>query len=148
MSKGLDSYKHQVAIELRLMGFTYAQIASNPQIALKENTIRAWFMKGGICNQHYKELQKKRHREYEHIFNRIHLQIRLIAIDAVRVLGEAVKQGDLRASFKALDIVDIRRYLIQQQAKYEDEGIMLLRKIILHIREETKKAREMSSKTQ
>jgi len=134
MSNGLDNPKYQLAIELRLLGFTYAQIASNPQVGLKENTIRTWFVKEGVCYFPYKRLQKERQNEYKQIFDKLHLQMREMAIDAVRVLGEAVKKGNLKASIKVLELVDIQRY-IYYQTGYEDEGVALLREIIKDRRE-------------
>jgi hypothetical protein len=86
-------------------------------------------MKGGNCYEVHKQKQKERLEENMEMFANLHLQIKEMAIDAIRVLGEAIKNGNVGASVKVLDLVGIEKY-INYQSGYEDDGVSLLRRII------------------
>lgn len=123
--------KYRLAIDLRILGYTYNRIAVNPQINLKENTVRSWFTQKGICYQGYKELQEQRINEREDLFKNISIQLLDLAYDAVSVLAEAVKKKNLSACLKIIEIAGIDSNLIQRLTKPEDsETLRLFRSII------------------
>ena len=137
---GKLGFKHQIAIDLRLLGYKYHQIASNPQIALKEHTVRTWFMKEWVCYNDYKLRKNQKLKENKRLFDEIYLQLEDISLDAITTLRNAISNGNINASYKILQLFDIKRLIIlsQQRQGKEDEGILLLREIVTDIRRQAK----------
>jgi Sigma-70, region 4. len=54
---------HQRAIDLRLNGVKYKDIAT--ELNIKEQTVRSWFIKDGICYFAFNQMKKEREKEKE-----------------------------------------------------------------------------------
>jgi hypothetical protein len=93
---------HQRAVDLRLNGVKYKDIAQ--ELGLKEQTIREWFIKDGICYFAFNQIKKEREKEKKDLFKEIDQRLKDIAIDAVIVLENTVRKGNWKAAVKALEM--------------------------------------------
>jgi len=93
---------HQRAIDLRLNGVKYKDIAT--ELNIKEQTVRSWFMKEGACFKVFNQIKKEREKEKRDLFKEIDQRLKDIAIDAVIVLENTVRKGNWKAAVKALEM--------------------------------------------
>mgnify|MGYP001100767389 CR=1 FL=1 len=93
---------HQKAVDLRLNGVKYRDIAK--EIGVKEQTVREWFIKDGICYFAFNQIKKEREKEKRDLFKEIDQRLKDIAIDAVIVLENTVRKGNWKAAVKALEM--------------------------------------------
>lgn len=116
--------EHELAIDLKLMGFRYSMIAGDERINVTEHTIRTWFMRGGICYNAY--LRKKRllARERKEMIGNIDNQVKDLIIDAMNCLSEAVKKGNLQAAIKAIELYKIYQEQRLLEEKSEDSPLI------------------------
>ena len=135
----------QIAVDLRLAGRAYKDIASNEFINLQEHTLRTWFMQGGVCHEAYEWKKKMRAEDREEYYRELESEIKDAGQEAMVALREAVSKGNTTAIVKALELSGISKLSYQIQVKQEDEGILILREIIEDrrrvVREEREKAK-------
>lgn len=135
----------QIAVDLRLAGKVYKDIASNVSVNLQEHTIRAWFMNGGACHEVYEWKKKIRAEEREEWYrNEFENKIKDLGREAVAALQNAVNKGNVPAIIKALELAGISQMSCQIQVKQADEGILILREIIEDRRKVAREEREKS----
>ena len=138
--------RHQLAIDLRLAGATYKQMAKNVTISTKEHTIRTWFMEGGICKEAYEWKKRERAEERDEFFQQIHEQINDIAISAIYTLRKAVEEGNVQASLKILELADTKRLLQVTHIDEVEAEVEKLRSIIQAQRDYYRKQYESEDK--
>lgn len=122
-------------INLKLSGFSYQQMVDYlEQLGEKrENqTVRDWFSEGGKYHEAYKYIKEQRRKEIEPEFKAVGDQIKEGAIDAIQVVRDKVKQGNLKAAMYMLKLAGLEE--VQQieeiQPQQEDEGLLLLREML------------------
>ncbi len=134
--------KYQSAIDLRLLGYTYKQIAKN-LLTIKEHTVRTWFMQDGICYSEYQSQLKRKQEENQELLNHAWLQLNEISIEAIKTLRQSVSGGNVNASLKLLNLIGIQKYLTYESKP--NEGIDLLRKIVESLEKDSKKKSELKT---
>lgn len=139
--------KQRLAVDLRLLGYTYSRIATNSQIDLKENTIRSWFTQKGVCYMAYSDLQKQKLAEREDLFRNITIQLIDGAYDAVKVLVEAVKKGNVTACIKIIEIAGIDSNFMLRMSNSDDNEVLTLLKRLIEKGEEDYKRQEKVKKS-
>lgn len=95
--------KYQQAVDLNLEGASHKVIAKMLQV--KEQTVRTWFMKGGLCYPAHKEKEKQRRQEWQKRFAEIDDKLKEMAVDAVLTIKQNLNKGSLWAAFGVLDRV-------------------------------------------
>lgn len=139
----------QIAVDLKLEGRSYKDIASNRFINLREHTIRTWFMAGGVCNEAYEWKKKIRAEEREQYYHdEFENEIKDLGREAMIALREAISKGNVTAIVRALELAGISQLSYQIQIKQEDEGILLLREIVEDRRRMVREEREKSRLSQ
>lgn len=121
--------RHQKAVELRLNGVKCNDIAR--QLKEKEQTVRWWLSRNGPCYKALIYLKKVRRKEKKELFNQIEERLKDIAIDAVIVLENAVRKGNLKGALKVLEIVGFQAVQQFMDVTPKNDGIKLLEKILI-----------------
>lgn len=67
--------EHEIAIDLKLLGFRYTMIADDERIKVTEHTVRTWFMKGGICYNAYRRKKRLQAKERKEMIKNIDNQV-------------------------------------------------------------------------
>ena len=138
----------QIAVDMRLTGNSYIQIATHPFINLQEHTIRTWFMNNGVCHDALEWKKKMRSEEREEYYREVESAIKDIGRDAMFALREAINKGNVTAIVKGLEISGISRLTVQVKIEQADEGILLLRQIIEDGRKKAQEAHEQNPDNQ
>lgn len=120
----------QIAVDLRLTGKPYRDIASSQFVNLQEHTICTWFMKGGVCHEAY-EMKKKIRAEERDQYYRDEFE------NDIKELGRGYSsnagsywQRKCSSNSKALELAGISQMSYKIQIQQDDEGVMLLREIV------------------
>lgn len=93
--KGLSKH-HKIAIELRLLGFPYADIARQMKamsIITTEQTLRTWFSEGKTCHAAYNALKEKRIKELHESLAEVQDQIKQGAMKAIAYMRKLQDEG-------------------------------------------------------
>lgn len=130
-------------VSLKLSGLSYQQIVEYlEQLGEKrENqTVRDWFSEGGKYHEAYKYMKEQRRKEVEPEFEAVNDQIKEGAIDAIQVVRDKVKQGNLKAAMYMLRLAGLEEVQRIEEVRppQEDEGILLLREMITAHREKAR----------
>lgn len=137
------SASHQLAVDLRLSGCSYQEIAS--KVKSKEQTVRSWFMHGGFCQETYEYKNKLLTEDRWVKMKQIETGIQNLASKALKVISSAVVKGDLKASIKILNMAGFGEVQkIQEVQPQEDEGLLLLRTIVKQIERESKQSHSIT----
>lgn len=99
---------YQLAVDLRISGLKYEAIASNPQINVKEHTVRTWFMFGGKCYKTYKDRVSLLQEDRWMKMKQIEAGIQDLASEALKVISNAVAKGDLKTSIKVWEMAGLK----------------------------------------
>ena len=97
----LDDH-HQQAVEMRLENFAYRDIAAHVQKS--EQTVRWWFIRGGICQEAYDYKLKQRAEDRDERAKQIQNQLDSMAADAVNVLKRSMRRGSETAAIRVLEL--------------------------------------------
>lgn len=109
----LESY-HQMAIDMRLEGYTYFAIStalhdvavqSKINKKFPESLIKQWFMRGGICRYAYDIKKKERAEERQKLYSHIPDQLKELANLSVVALKGRIRKGSVLASLEILKMV-------------------------------------------
>jgi hypothetical protein len=120
---------YRQAIDQRLQNFSYADIAH--QLERKEQTIRTWFMTGGIFYEAHEYRRNQLAIERQHRFTEVEEQLKDMAADAILVIKNRLRGGSEPAAFKVLEMVGYGAIQkIQDIAPEESEELTLLRTIV------------------
>lgn len=121
----------QIAVDLRLTGKPYRDIASSQFVNLQEHTICTWFMKGGVCHEAYEMKKKIRAEERDQYYrDEFENDIKELGREAIVAMREAIGKGSVQAIVKALELAGISQMSYKIQIQQDDEGVMLLREIV------------------
>lgn len=105
---------HQMAIDMRLDGYSYFAIASTlHDLAVKnkidkkfpESLIRQWLMRGGYCRFAFDQKKKERAEERKKLYNNIPDQLQDLANLAIVSLKGRIRKGSVMASLEILKMV-------------------------------------------
>ncbi|MBI4038712.1 hypothetical protein HY384_02020 [Candidatus Daviesbacteria bacterium] len=129
--EALDKLGKEIVV-LKLSGLSYQSIVEYlEKIGEKrENqTVREWFINGGKYYEAYEFMKAKRHEEIEPEFKAIEGQIKEGAIDAIGVVRDQVKRGNLKA---AMYLLKLAGFEVEQIKNISDESeeMKLLKEII------------------
>lgn len=119
-------------VDLKLSGVTYEVIAEYLEKLgqKRENqTIREWFIAGGKYYKAYHFMKEQRKKEVEPEFEAMDDQIKEGAIDAIAVVRDKVKQGNLKAAMYVLKLAGFEVEQVKN-INSDSEGIELLREIL------------------
>ena len=127
----LDELSRKI-VDLKLSGLTYQHIVVYlEKIGEKrENqTIREGFIEGGKYYAAYQYMKSKRLEELEPEFEELNDHIKEGAIDAMYVVRQQVKKGNLKA---AMYLLKLAGFEVEQVKNMNDdsEGIALLKEIL------------------
>lgn len=123
-------------VTLKLSGLSYQQIVEYlEQLGEKrENqTVRDWFSESGKYNEVYKYMKEQRRKEIEPEFEAVGDQIKEGAIEAIQVVRDKVKQGNLKAAMYMLRLAGLEEVqkIEEIQPRQEiDQGILFIRELI------------------
>lgn len=127
---------HQLAIDLRTSGASYQEIALDPRINSKEQTVRSWFMLGGLCHEAYGYKNRLLNEDRWAKMKQVEAGLQDLALDALKVLEEQIAQRNLKAAIRLLEMVGFKEVQRVEEIHPEyDEAIALLRQIIEDRRE-------------
>lgn len=119
-------------VDLKLSDLTYQQI-SNYLEKLGEKreiqTLRDWFAEGGKYHEAYKFMKELRRKEIEPEFQAVDDQIKEGAIDAIGVVRDKIKQGNLKAAMYMLKLAGFEIDQVKH-INSDSEGVALLREIL------------------
>jgi hypothetical protein len=82
---------YKLAVELKLRGYSYLDIAQDEQIKASYSTIREWFMTGGRLHQIYEWRKQEWSKEVKERFIDVDESIQSLAPDAVETYRDAIK---------------------------------------------------------
>lgn len=119
-------------VDLKLSGLSYQQISMYLEKLgeKRENqTIREWFIADGKYFEAYIYMKDKRREEVEPEFAEIDEHIKEGAIDAMYVVRQQVRKGNLKA---AMYLLKLAGFEVEQVKSLNDdsEGIKLLKEIL------------------
>lgn len=97
----LDKDK-QTAVDLRLEFWKYRYIGEKLSVA--EQTVRTWFMEGGICREAYNWKKKQRSTENDEMFKEVRKELADMTSEAILVVKNHLKKQSLDAATKVLAI--------------------------------------------
>lgn len=97
--ENLDA-KYQTAIEARLSGLKYKDIAKSCHVT--ESTVKGWFFKGGILFVAYGQKLKERKAENRKLFKGWPDDLKDMALDAKVVVQKAVRNGDVKTAIEVM----------------------------------------------
>ncbi len=137
---------HQLAVDLRVSGCSYEQIALDPRINSKEQSIRSWFMDGGKCREAYEYKIRLLSEDRWVKMRQVEAGIQDLASDALNVLKEEIAQHNLKAAIKTLEMAFKAIQKVEEVPPQADEGIAMLREIIQSHREAAR-IRRLSNNT-
>jgi AraC-like DNA-binding protein len=121
--------EYRVAVDMKLENYSYADIAGNAKV--KEQTVRKWFMTGGICYDAYQWKRQIRMQERKQRFSEIETQLHEMAADAILTLKRRLKKGSETAAINVLALAGFTPIKKIQEIPPEDsEELKLLREII------------------
>lgn len=136
---------HQLAVDLRVSGCSYQEIALEPRVNSKEQTVRSWFMLGGLCHEAYEYKNRLLGEDRWAKMRQVEAGIQDLASGALEVLKEEIEQHNLKAAIKVLEMAGFKEVQKVEEIhpKY-DEAIALLRQII-EDRRETARLNKLSN---
>lgn len=125
------SEKHRVAVDMRIENYAYADIAANRLVGVEEQTVRAWFMRGGLCHAAYQEKRNQRMDERRQRFMEIETQLHEMSADAVLVLKQRLKKGSETAAVTVLALAGFSPIKkVADVTPQVSEELKLLRQIV------------------
>lgn len=145
--ESLDKLGREI-VDLKLSGTPYEVIVEYlEKIGQKrENqTVREWFIKDGKYSEAYQFMKEQRRKEVEPEFEAVDDQIKEGAIDAIAVVRDKVKQGNLKAAMYMLKLAGFEVEQVKNISS-DSEGVALLREILE--RSEKKHGQQSSSADQ
>lgn len=119
-------------VDIKLSGLSYQQMADYlEKLGEKREiqTLRDWFAEGGKYHEAYKQMKEIRRKEVEPEFEAVDDQIKEGAIDAIQVVRDKVKQGNLKAAMYMLKLAGFEVEQVKNISN-ESEGVALLREIL------------------
>jgi transposase len=120
---------HRMAVDMRLENYSYADIAVPTKV--KEQTVRTWFMRGGICYEAYQQRRRERMAERKERFTEIETQLHEMAADAILTLKRQLKKGSETAAIRVLELAGFSPiHKVQDVPPEESEELKLLREIV------------------
>jgi hypothetical protein len=139
---------HQIAIDMRFIGFQYKEIAgyllryanqNGLNLKLSEGLVRQWFSKNGICKFAFDLIREERGRERDEDFSSISDFVRQGALESLPALIMRAKSGNVLACVSLLKFAglsDVPTANLYQAAENEidltklnDEEIRVLLKL-------------------
>ena len=127
---------HQLAVDLRAGGSTYKEIASDPRIASKDQTVRSWFMADGICHEAFEYKNRLLSEDRWVKMRQIEARLQDLASDALKVIEGEIAQHNLKAAIKVLEMAGFKEVQkIEEIHPQYDEALVLLRQIVEDRRE-------------
>jgi hypothetical protein len=94
----------KIAVEMRVNNFPFHVVAET--VKKKNQTVRAWFMKGGRLHDVYVRVREERATEYAGLFESIRESIREGAVEAIAGLRNDIKQKGMVGLLARRDILD------------------------------------------
>jgi hypothetical protein len=119
---------HQMAVEMRLENFAYKDIAA--AVKKSEQTVKWWFMKGGICKEAYDHKKVQRAEDRDERYQEIAKQLDEMASDALLVLKRSMKKGSESAAIRVLELAGFTPVQKVKNETPQSEELDLLRKIV------------------
>jgi hypothetical protein len=138
---------HQLAVDLRVNGCSYQEIALDSRVNSKEQTVRSWFMLSGICHEAYEYKNRLLGEDRWAKMKQVEAGIQDLASGALEVLKEEIAQHNLKAAIRVLEMAGFKEIQrVEEIQPQHDEAITLLRQII-EDRRETARLNRLSSNT-
>lgn len=129
--ENLDKLGKEI-VDLKLSGAPYEIIAEYLQKLgqkREKQTIREWFISGGKYCEAYQFMKEQRKKEVEPEFEGLNDQIKEGAIDAIGVVRDKIKLGNLKAAMYMLKLAGFEVEQVKNISS-DSEGIELLREIL------------------